>query len=177
MEYQCPVALEYVHVRPLMVWFCGAVSTFSVTCVGIGAATLSVARLSELLTSVCVPVTVTVAVPLPEMEAEPDRVTDTVPFVVATVALIVSVPYPVIAPVPKPRLVADPLVTVMFEPVVCDFGLAGVAAVATPGSKHAATSVAMRANAKREHRGAPTRSADGASGRSRTENGIYKPKR
>ena len=73
--------------------------------------------------------------------------------------------------------VADPLVTVIFEPVVCDFGLAGVAAVATPGSKHAATSVAMRANAKREHRGAPTRSADGASGRSRTENGIYKPKR
>jgi hypothetical protein len=51
------------------------------------------------------------------------------------------------------------------------------AACAGSANAHAATSVAMKANAKREHRGAPTRSADGASGQSRTENGIYKPKR
>ena len=51
------------------------------------------------------------------------------------------------------------------------------AACAGSANAHAATSVAMKANAKREHRGAPTRNGGVPPGRSRTENGIYKPKR
>lgn len=51
------------------------------------------------------------------------------------------------------------------------------AACAGNANAHAATSVAMKANAKREHRGAPTRNGGLPSGRSWAENGIYKPKR